>query len=253
MKKLIGYLLFGIGGFALGAVSGYMVRKKTTEAAFEEISEEEQAGQILKDAGLNPIDIQANIDTVFMSNQEKMEQLDTQKVSYFKKWKAEEAMSKYDTTTKNNPDTVVVTTDEDLEEGIDEELLNEMAEEADDQNRPDIEPASMEDWEHWSRMQGGDFDPDYDCVEVLWFRDGVLTDEDGRPLENPGKYIGFDIPKKFEEIDEETTGDPDVRIVYNHPKGAIYQITRKHCDYNRKLGMEEYGSDFGREGEYDDE
>lgn len=252
MKKLIGYLLVGLGGFALGAVSGYTVRKKTMETTFEEISEEEQAKQILKDAGVDPIDIQEKIDTAFQTNQEKMDQLDTQKVSYFKKWKAEEAMNNYDTTTKQEPENVV-TADEDLEAGIDQDLLDEMVEDKADPNRPDIEPASIEDWEHWSEMQSRDFDADYDCVEILWFKDGVLTDEDGKPLENPGKYIGFDIPTKFNEIDEETTGDPDVRIVYNHPKGAIYQIIRKHCDYNRKRGMEEFGSDFGGEDENDEE
>ena len=259
MKKMIGYLIAGVVGYIGGVVTGYIVRKKTTEAVFEEISEQEQAEQIAKDEEKHPINIQKEIDKVFDAvpdgntkpvENEGIIQLDTQKEQYFKKWKADEAMEKYDTRTKEDPEDAV-TTEEDLESEFDKDFLNNLS---DNENRPDIEEASIEDWNHWESLQeDGPNDPEYECVQVLWFRDDVLTDENGKPLENPGKYIGFDVKKKFEEIDEETTGDSNVRIVYNHPKGAIYQIVRKNCDYNRKRSMEEFGGEYDSgEDEYDE-
>lgn len=261
MKKIIGYLIAGVLGYAGGVATGYIVRKKTTEVAFEEITEEDQAKQMAADEPKEPIDIQKEINKVFDSvpdvnarpaEKEGIVELDTQKVQYFKKWKADEAMEKYDTRTKEEPEDAVTTDEEDLEKGFDHEFLNDIREQ-DNGHHPDIEAASMEDWEHWMEQQdNGPNDPEYDCVQVLWFKDDVLTDEEGRPLENPGKYIGFDVKSKFEEIDVDTTGDPDIRVVYNHPAGAIYQIVRKHCDYNRKRGMEEFGGEYDREDEDDE-
>lgn len=256
MNKVFKYLIAALIGYAGGVATGYIVRKKTTEIAFEEITEEEQALQMAADEPKEPIDIREEINKVFdgvpdanarPEENEGIIQLDTQKEQYFKKWKADEAMDKYDTRTKEEPEDAVVT-DEDIELGQEtKDFLNSIG------PHEDIEAASIEDWEHWSQMQeDGPNDPEYDCVQVLWFRDDILTDEDGRPLENPGKYIGFDVKKKFEEIDEDTTGDPDIRVVYNHPKGAIYMIVRKHCDYNRKRGMEEFGGEYGGEDEYDE-
>lgn len=274
MKKAIGYILVGLVSFAAGGAAGWLVRKKTTEVAFEEISEEEQARQMAADGEdpiKRPIDIQQAINRAFgvpddykgadadgdeinlvtdkvEELQQGIVQLDTQKMQYMNKWKAEEAADKYDTRTKEVPKHVVTTDEEDdLESGLDHEFLDEVVrEERYRRTGADIEAATMEDWDHWLGIQDGD----YDCVEVWWFdEDNVLTDEKGEPLENPGRYMGFDVPQKFEEISEDTTGDPDIRVIYNHPEGAIFQIIRKHGSYDRKTSMEEFGDD----GEDDDE
>lgn len=258
MKKVIGYILVGLVSFAAGGAAGWLVRKKTTEVAFEEISEEEQARQIASD-GENPIkrpiDIQEAIDKCFSAvpmdesggdtdgdEAPKLIQLDTQKMQYMRQWKAEEAAEKYDTRTKEDPKNVVATEEEeDLEAGFDHEFLDDVTRrDREHRTGADIEAATMEDWDHWLGIQDGD----YDCVEVWWFDgDNVLTDENGEPLENPGKYMGFDVARKFEEISEDTTGDPDIRVIYNHPEGAIFQVIRKHGSYDRKTSMEEFGDD----------
>lgn len=252
MKKIFGYLIAALAGYAGGVATGYIVRKKTTEVAFEEISEEEQARQIAADEEKEPVDIVTEIDRVFGSQPDAEAKQDTQKEQYFKKWKADEALGKYDTRTAEEPENAVVT-DENLEEGFDEEFLQDVTEERKTENRPDVEAASIEDWEHWERMQDdGPNDPEYDCIDILWFRDGVLTREDGDPINNPGKFIGFDVAKWFDRVDEETTGNPDVRVIYNHRKDAIFRITRKNCAYERKGSMEEFGGEYGGEDEYDE-
>lgn len=252
MKKLIGYLLTAIAAYAGGVATGYILRKKTSEVVFEEITEEEQAAQIAEDEKKEPFDVKRAIDEVFDSTNENPAQQDTQKEELLNKWKAEAAMVRYDTRSNEEPENAVVADDE-LENGFDHDFLNEAEQDAKEGvKKPAVEPASMEDWEHWESLQGQNFDAEYDCLEVLWFQDGVLTHEDGDPIDNPGKYLGFDVEKQFNEIDEDTTGDPDIRIVYNHRKGAIFQIIRQHCDYNRKTGMEEFGSDYGREDEDDE-
>ena len=124
MKKVVGYLIVGFIGFVAGGATGWFVRKKTTEVAFEEISEEEQAKQIAEDIEgedpiKRPVDIQEAINRAFglpdnykgedheednKSNIVSINQLDTNKEGYFKKWKAEEkAAEKYDTRTKEEP------------------------------------------------------------------------------------------------------------------------------------------------------
>lgn len=258
MKKVIGYLIVGVVSFAGGAAAGWIARKKTAEVTFEEVTAEEQAAEIAKDMGVEiqrPIDIQEAIDRTFgvvkekpqeVPEESKIIQLDTQKEQYFKQWKAEETAGKYDTRTKEEPKDVVLSEEEDLEEGLDPEFLNSIA--ADEYGRrkdgPDIEEGSMEDWDHWMGVPDGKYDP----VEVWWFdEDNVLTDNEGDPLENPGKYMGFDVGQKFEEISEDTTGDPDIRVVYNHRYNTIYQIIRKHGSYGRKTAMEEYGDEDDEE------
>jgi hypothetical protein len=256
MKKVIGYILAGLAGFAAGSFAGWMARKKTTEVAFEEISEEEQAKMIAgdgeKEPVSRPVDIQATINRAFglpdnytgvePEAEKGLVQLDTRKTQYMKQWKAEEAAEKYDTRTKEVPKHVVTTDeeDDDLEAGFDHDFLRKAQRTA-----GDIEEATMDDWDHWLGIPDGD----YDCMEVWWYDgDNVLTDEKDNVLENPERYMGFDVPQKFEEISEETTGDPDIRVVYNHREGAIFQIIRKHGSYDRKMSMEEFGDD----GEDDD-
>lgn len=248
MRKFIGYLITGAASFVTGGVVGYLFRKKTAEVTFEEVTEEEQAAAMEADGVRpeikRPEYIQQAIDRTFgIEKKESVEkedissgsQVDTQKIQYFKQWKAEE--SAMENEQKN---------EEDLEEGIDQELLDEIASQQPIVHGADIEAATLEDWDHWLGTPDGDYDP----VEVWWFdEDNVLTDEKGDPLTNPGKYMGFDVATKFAEIDEKTTGDPDIRVIYNHKENAIFQIIRKHGSYDRKTFLEEYGD----EEEEDDE
>lgn len=259
MKKLIGYIATALVAFAGGAAAGYIFRKKTTEAVFEEISEDEQLKQIAEgtddeeDPITRPKDIQEAIDRHFVAAYNPPEtsgvvQIDTQKERYFKQWKAEEAAEKYDTRTKEDPEHPVASDDEedDLEAEMDPEFLKEAKKEL-PRSAADIEPATMEDWDHWLGIQDGD----YDCIEIWWYDgDNVLTDEHNGPLENPGKFLGFDVEKIFRDTGDETTGDPDIRVVYNHHEGAIFQVIRKHGSYGRIRSMEEFGDDGEDEDEH---
>lgn len=239
MKKIFGYAIVAVVSFAAGSAAGWFVRKKTSEVKFEVVDIQEsksEEGNTATEGG----DAENHIDKLFEESVKfAVQEMDTQKEQYFKKWKADDAALKYDTRTKEDPKDPVVS--EDLEDGLDPEFLNDIEEEDIGKNHPDIEEASIEDWNHWSGIPDGE----YDCIEVYWFTgDNVLTDEDGAPLENPGKFMGFDVARKFNEIDEDTTGDPDIRIVYNHKEHAIFQIIRRSGSYARKRGMEEFGRDY---------
>ena len=262
MKKVVGYLAVALVSFAAGGAAGWFARKKTSEVQFEVL--DIQPDQIPVDENGKP-DLEKVIESHFSvvkeekpdvkkddKTEDPAQQLDTQKEQYFKKWKAEEAMDKYDTRTKQDPEDPIVSGVEDLEEGLDPEFLDMVQEEEiDAKTRPDIEPGSMEDWEHWDSQDG---DGEYDCVTVYWFTgDGVLTDEDGDPLENPGKFMGFNVASRFEEINEDTTGDPDIRIIYNHKYKTIYQVIRRRGSFARKKGMEEFGSDYRDEDDSEDD
>lgn len=242
MKSAIKYLFVAAVSFVGGVITGYIFKKKTSEITFEEIPEEEQAALVAaSEEKQEPINIQKAIDKTF--NEEHYEKdIDTQKVQYFKKWKADEAATKYDTTTKEEPENAVVTTEEVTLDKETEQFLDDIGEV--EENHPDVEPASIEDWEYWEKQQGNTFDAEYDCEEILYYRDNVITDESGNPISNPGKKLGFDVPYVFENIDDETTGDPNVRVVINHPNGVIYRIVHKNCDYVRGKLAEEYGSEY---------
>lgn len=261
MKKSIGYFVIGVLSFIGGSVAGWFARKKTAEVTFLEVTPEEQAEAMAEDGYtpeiMRPLDIQEAIDRTFgISGREVpandngadtdgdhgLQQIDTQKERYFQQWKADEIARKYDTRTQEAPEQVV-TTDEDedeMEAGLDKELLNEVERWQRGGTGATIEEGTMTDWDRWMGIPDGDYDP----VEVWWFdQDDVLTDDHEQPLVNPGKFMGFDVKRKFEEISEETTGDPDIRVIYNHKQHAIFQIIRKHASYGSKSTMEEFGGD----------
>ena len=226
MKLLVKLLLTGVAAFGAGFAAGYFVRKKACEVEIEEISEEElqkltqQMEEKQEEASNDIFDVP---ETTPISNDEKE--------AYFRLWKESNA-EQYDTRAKEPPDDVVTTEDVD---GI-EEYLSHLE---------DIEPGTMADWMEWMSKPDGE----YDTVELFWYdRDNVVCDEEGDPLLDSEKFMGFDIKEEFYLADEESTGDPDIRVIFNHKTKTIYHITRTNSSYAEIKRMEE----FGRDG-YDDE
>ena len=257
MKKIIGYLIVAAASFTGGAFLGYYVRKKSAEAAFEEISEEEQAEQYLADQEekiQRPVDIQAAINRTFglpdnytaesdiPHEESNLVQINTQKIQYMNRRKAEEAADKYDTRTKEDPRNPVVSDEEeDPEKDIDPEFIKVCS---------GVEEATADDWDHWIGIQDGD----YDCVEMWWYEaENVLTDEKDRRIKNPAGYLGFSVPNIFREPAAGINADPDVRDMYNHDEGVIFQIVRKHESFGRQEVPEEMeeDEDDDREDDYD--
>ena len=272
MKMIFKLGIAVAAGIGIGVPIGWFGRKKMAEVQFVETTEEEQEAAMIangdgdlipvkKEDIKRPTDIQAAIDGVFakpdvptdlkekvgaeMENEKNREagmvQMDTQKEQYFKYWKEAEAVAdQYDTRSKDLPDDVTKLPEET------EQFVEEAAEEYNEDEhfgdgKPNIDAGSMEDWEHWESKSDGA----YDCVEIWWFdKDNVLSDEDGNEIENPGKYLGFDVAEQFRMIDERMTGNEDIRIVYNHKQHAIFKLIRRHTSFSRKRGMEEYGSDY---------
>lgn len=225
MKTWIKLLLTGIACFAGGFSAGYIFRKKTGEIEIEEVSEEElqQLAENNKEADTESAQEKPAPQTA--PQEQKKEE-------YFKRWKEETAESaeKYDTRTTEAPQDVVPVNDEDIQHA--EEFMDSMAE---------IEPASIHDWERWANLPDGEYDP----VSLIWYEpDNVVCDEEtDEPLENSDKYLGFDIGDQFKLEDDEASGDPDVRIVYNHKHRSIFYIHRSRVSYSSVKRQEEFEED----------
>ena len=254
IAKIVGV---AVASFLGGTRFGIWLQKKK-EVKFEVCTEEEldqavseESEQVEKIPEITrPVDIQKMIDRTFehSSDAERdtdgdsngLVQMDTQKEQYFQRWKAEEIADRYDTRTKDISYS---------EEGFDESFINEISQPEDQEsetaaagNGVIFEPATIEDWDKWAGVQDGT----YDAIQVYWYdEDNVLTDDQHEPVENPEVWVGPDIESYFNTISIDTTDDPDVRVIYNHPKKVIYQISRIHANYGQKKKLEEFGSDDG--------
>lgn len=243
MKLWVKLLMAAIPSFATGFAAGYFVRKKTCEVEIEEVSEEDLQN-MLNQAQKTAEELAPKDEPEYDGAMKEAE-----KEAYFKRWKS------YDTVSKDPPDDIMAISEEDLtiepedknteDETPDDEEEDEPEHEDISKNRPKIEAGSIEDWNHWSGLQDGEYDP----TVLNWYSvDDVVCDEDDIPVEEPRKYIGFDIGEMFATVDSKTTGDRDVRVIFNHKLKAIYYLHRINTSFSRKKRQEEYGDD-----EYDED
>lgn len=226
MKLWMKLLLTGATSFAGGFALGYLVQKKTAEVEIEEISEEELEKLTKAAAGKT----EETENDIFETPEIQPIPQD-EKEAYFKRWKEgkeETPAEAYDTRTKETPDDVVTTEDVD---GI-EEYLDRLK---------DIEAGTMADWLRCMQRPDGEYDP----IELTWYEaDNIVCDDQGEPLEDSEKHMGFDIREQFYMTDDETTGDPDIRVIFNNKTHTIYHITRiSGTSYAVMKRMEEYGRD----------
>lgn len=257
LLKIAGQILVFGAGFA----AGYFIRKRS-EVAFEVVSEEEldeYASQDASEGHGSPsgVDIKEEIDKVFKGSEGPSKAKEGhsestgegigegQKIAYFRKWKADEAKEKYDRSSED-PEDVVTAVEEDLDpeflKGLEEDIQKGV-------DRPEIEAGTIEDWDKWLGEKDGLYTP----IEIRWYEeDNVICDDKDQEMDRPEKFIGFDIRKQFEKIPVETTGDPDVRILFNHRYTAIYHVTRIFASWKEKKKMEEFGGEFEDESDEDD-
>lgn len=78
-------------------------------------------------------------------------------------------------------------------------------------------------------------DDDYDAKTLLYYADGVITDEDNQPINEPEKLIGnlADIPLHFGEYVE------DAVYIRNEAESCDYEILKENLnfrDYIQKKG-----------------
>lgn len=239
MKIWIKLLITGFTCFAGGFAAGYFTRKHTGEVTFEEVSEEELTKYIKADESSDTdkpivVDIPepAKEETAFAAQ-------DGKKEAMLNNWRSE--VKRYDTRSKEVPDDAVIFN----EEGLD---IPDIDLEKDLNNRPDIHVVDIEDWDECI----GSTNPEYDPIELTWYeKDNVVCDDHDEPVERPEKFIGFDIERVFEK-NEETTGDPDIRIIVNERYRGIYHITRVESSYAIKRKREEFDGDDDDEDDEED-
>ena len=229
MKLWMKLLLTGAASFAGGFALGYLVRKKTGEVEIEEVSEEELEKLTEEMKEKEPKE-ENTIELAPVPADEKE--------AYFKRWKEEGSTPDYDTRTKDSPDDVVVASD------VTDEDLNSIEDYL--HNLKDVEAGTMADWLRYVQSPEGE----YDTVELIWYeKDDVVCDEDDEPLEDSEKFMGFDVNEQFQLVDPETTGDENVRVIFNHKTKSLYYITRvPGTAYSQMAKVREMSS-----REYDDE
>ena len=254
MKNVV-RILIDVAAFGAGVAVGYFAKKRS-EMKIEEVSEEEMRDIVKRDMRNAPqkpsepqeahswVDVEEEINKIFKTKEEAIEAHEEgigngQKIAYFKKWKAED----YDTRTKEEPEDVVVSEEEDQEvpDGVPERDIF---------NLPEIEPATMADWYHWLGKQDGQYDP----IELYWYdRDDVLTDAKEMVVERSEIFVGFDIGDIFNKEAPDDSKDDNVRILFNNRHGLIYHITRINGSWNLKKKAEEFGSeeDDNEEDDYE--
>lgn len=242
MKLWLKLLLTGLGCFGAGFAIGHMTGKKA------------QQKELLKIDGITQEELDrlaANMEQALAEEKKEApasltsegqpaatDIQDDEKRAYFKLWKEEDThVEQYDTRTNESPEEAVVT-EEEQEEAV--EYMEKLK---------DIEPATIQDWVRWSNQADGEYDP----VELIWYeKDNVVcSEEDNEPLEDSDKFLGFDIREQFMLVDDELSGDPDVRIVYNHKSRSIFYIRRSRVSYDKVKRMEEFEDDDDDGGEDD--
>lgn len=235
MKTWIKVLIGAFAGFGGGFAAGYFARKKLCEVQIEEVSEEE-LDKMLTEAQNSPSEAVEGGEEPFGTT---MTYDDSgAKETLLKQWKEQkDAVQKYDTRSTDTPDDVETVDDGILDEVPDIPGGNEV-----------VEDGTRADWAY--ACDKGEDNGEYDPIELIWYEgDDVVCDEDGEPLEDSDKYLGFDIAEKFQNEElAEASGDKDVRIVFNHQHHSIFFVTRRQGSYSQHKRLEELGSDA-----YDDE
>lgn len=239
MKAWLKVLLGAVVGFGGGFAAGYFTRKKFFEVEIEEVSEEE-LNKMAIEAQNTPSDETEGGSNTFMKGAAFVDS--EAKEAVFRQWKENpDIQEMYDTRSDEVPENVETISEEELDGAI--------------RDIPDVgelvEPGSMTDWSYWSNyaQDEGVYDP----IELIWYEgDDVVCDENGEPMENSDKFLGFDIAEQFDKIAPDLSGDDNVRIVINHQHHSIFYINRRKGSYSQHRRLEELGSD-GYDDEEDDE
>lgn len=78
---------------------------------------------------------------------------------------------------------------------------------------------------------------DYEPITLTYYKDGVLTDEDDEPVENPDDIVGSDYDSHFGEYDQ------DVVYVRNERMKCDYEILRDERRYGEIVEQKPYLAD----------
>lgn len=235
--------------FGAGIATGWWLRKKQ-EVTFEEVTEEEQqayAAQFEKkmeeDAAekLEEKDYEQKQDGVDQVPKIEVEQegtnvnpaMDTRKIDYANAWKRDEIKQRegYGDPTPGDPEDLSPS-----ESDLDPDFIAAIQEE----EGPRFVPISGKEFYN---------DDDNEKVTVFWYdRDDVVTrlnDDDAEEVvQEPDKFLGFDIHKAFEEADdaeEENAGLGLMLYRKDQHTDTMIQMVRYPMSYGKRTGQEEYG------------
>lgn len=238
MKKWIITTLVGVGSFTVGAICGWVGRKRM-EVQFEEITEEEmealaeadKAARAEKEQQKNGEQEKPAALSSETEESSLQKTINTQKTEYWAKWQdgAGNYKPKGELPEGEEP---VISEEEPPELDTEEELI------IDDYDKlPRVEESDESEFSFWSAEKDGE----YQAMEVGWFSgDNILVDEENDPIGNYQRYLGFDPKKEFEKAGVKRT-EEGVLYRKNNILQIVYKVTQYPSSYGKRKFIEEYG------------
>lgn len=232
MNKIAIATLAFAGGTAFGFVMGKFVvvdKEEPVKVNIDDIRKEEPKQPAEKIEKVDPAELESPRDDdpssllsagpahVAMTTQKSVDYSNVQKIvkdnSYMTQEEIEQVMNEDEPEDESEDE-------EDYEETGDseEEERSEAMAEYRKKNKDQIVPITRDEWE-------SEFpEVDYEKADLYYFQgDGVLTDDEGRPLDIE-EYMGI-RPGQFGWYD-----NADERIyIRNNPKETDYQVWKQHC------------------------
>lgn len=234
MKHWIITAIVGTVAFAGGCLAGWEARKRT-EVAFEEVTEEELNAYVQKDQE-KPAK-EEDQKPVISDSKSAHAQINTAKTEYASHWvDSESAAEKYITRSELPEGEDPVISDEDLANlDLDEKLVIDDL----DDKLPPIEESDEDEFERWLAEPDGE----YQSIEVTWMSgDNVVVDEDGDPIGNHQRYLGFDPKKEFTKMGIPKDAKAEL-YRKNNLLQVIYKVTQYPASYSTRAHQEVYGAD----------
>lgn len=238
MKPWIKIAIAALLGFGGGFATGFFVHKKMNDIEFEEVTEEEmqmmEGGYNQKANGNNNMPSDETLPT----DPDKLRRHLQGKKSYIEADReAKEAIAKVWNTVKDysSEDNANELPVENVEEGFDQEFLNEISEEDNNDVGGAKLPYPIYLVDFYNERN------EYDKITIDWYEpENMFVDEKGEIIGDATSYIGhIDIKKLFSENTEDE--DPEIRYVRNEAYSTDYEIIRHHeswAELNRIGGSE---------------
>jgi hypothetical protein len=237
MKPWVKILLSAVLGFGGGFAAGFYTHKKLNDVQFEEVDEIEMAAiekkvqekeAAAKDAPkpLTDEDLSTDPDKLRLQLQGKKSFLEADreaKEKYSEIWNTVKGYSN-----EENANEIPV---ESLEEGFDENFIQEAMDEEQEADISKVKPPYPIDLAMFYNERN-----EYDKITIDWYEPNTFMDEREEPIADIRSYIGeINIHDLFRETD--TNDDPDIRFVRNEEYGTDYEIIRHHRTWEETTGI----------------
>lgn len=232
MKPWVKILLGVVIGFGGGFAAGFYTHKKLNDVQFEEVDEIEMAAiekKVQEKEAAKPLtdeDLSGDPDKLRLQLQGKKSFLEADreaKEKYSEIWNTVKGYSN-----EENANEIPVV--ENMEEGFDENFIQEAMDEEQETDISKVKPPYPIDLAMFYNERN-----EYDKITIDWYEPNTFMDEREEPIADIRSYIGeINIQDLFRETD--ANDDPDIRFVRNEEYNTDYEIVRHHRTWEETTG-----------------